>query len=86
MEIDIPMLRSHQKGDWFSKEMVKKVMSGSVKTEFNLDQNGILCRLVSLRHGWKSVSVIPRLLVANIIYEYHEFRSHPGVTKTVNMI
>ena len=24
-EIDIPMLRSHQKGDWFCKEMVKRV-------------------------------------------------------------
>ena len=43
-EIDIPMLRSHQKGDRFCKEMVKRVMSGSRKTEFQLDQNGILCR------------------------------------------
>ena len=43
-EIDIPMLRSHQKGDRFCKEMVKKIMSRSIKTEFQLDQNGILCR------------------------------------------
>ena len=85
-EIDIPRLRSQRKGDWFCKEMIKKVMSGSIKTELNLDQNGILCRLVRLQHGWESVSVIPRLLVAKIIYEYHECRGHPGVTKTVNMI
>ena len=45
-EIDIPMLRSQQKGDWFCKEMVKTVTSGSRKTEFKLDQNGILCKWV----------------------------------------
>ena len=45
-EIDIPVLRSHQKVDQFCKEMVKKIMSGSKKTKFKLDQNGILCRLV----------------------------------------
>ena len=36
-EIDIPMLRSHQREDRFCKDMVKKVASGSVKTEFNID-------------------------------------------------
>ena len=30
--------------------------------------------------------MIPKSLVAKIIYEYHECRGHPGVTKTVNMI
>ena len=30
--------------------------------------------------------MIPRSLVAKVIYEYHECRGHPGVTKTVNMI
>ena len=85
-EIDIPMLRSHQKEDWFCKEMVKKVTSRSMKTEFDLDQNGILCRLVRLQHGCELVSVIPRSLVAKIIYKYHECRGYPGVTKTVNMI
>ena len=43
-EIDIPMLKSQQKGDWFCREMVKKIMSESRKTEFKLDQNGLLCR------------------------------------------
>ena len=85
-EIDIPMLRSHQKEDQFCKERVKKVTSGSMKTEFDIDQNGILCRSVRLWHGWKLVSVIPRSLVAKIIYKYHECRGHPGVTKIVNMI
>ena len=66
--------------------MVKKITSGSRKTEFKLDQNGILCRLVRLQHGWESVSEIPRSLVAKIINEYHECRGHKGVTKTVNMI
>ena len=47
-EIGIPMLRSHEKGDRFCKEMVKKIMSGSRKTEFELDQNGLLCRSVRL--------------------------------------
>ena len=47
-EIDIPMLRSHQKRDLFCKEMVKRVMSGSRKIEFKLDQNGILCSSVRL--------------------------------------
>ena len=47
-EIDIPMLRSQQKEDQFCKEMVKKIMSGSRKIEFELDQNGILCRSVRL--------------------------------------
>ena len=85
-EIDTPMLRSDQKGDQFCKEMVKKIMSRSRKTEFKLDQNGILCRLVRLWYGWESVSVIPKSLVAKIIYKYHKCRDHPGVTKTVNMI
>ena len=80
------MLRSHQKGDWFCKEMVKKITYGSRKTEFELDQNGILCRSVRLQHGWESVSVIPRSVVAKIIYEHHECRGHQGVTNTVNMI
>ena len=30
--------------------------------------------------------MIPRSLVAKIIYEYHECRGHSGVTKTVNII
>ena len=30
--------------------------------------------------------MIPKSLVAKIIYEYHECRGNPGVTKTVNMI
>ena len=47
-EIDITMLRSHQKGDQLCREMVKKVMSGSRKTEFELDPNGICCRSVRL--------------------------------------
>ena len=47
-EIDIPMLRSHQKGDRFCKEMVKKIMSRSRKTEFELDQKRMLYRSVSL--------------------------------------
>ena len=47
-EIDIPMLRSHQKGDQFCKEMVKKITSRSRKKEYKLDQNGILCRSVGL--------------------------------------
>ena len=80
------MLRSLQKKDRFCKDMVKKVESGSVKTEFEIDQNGILCRAVRLQHGWESVSVILRLLVTKIMYEYHECRGHPGVNKTVNMI
>ena len=46
--IDIPMLRSHQSEDRFCKDMVKKVASRSVKTEFDIDQNGILCRTVRL--------------------------------------
>ena len=52
-EIDIPILRSHQKGDRFCKAMVRKIMSRSRKTEFELDQNGILCRSVRLQHGWE---------------------------------
>ena len=85
-EIDIPMLRSYQKENRFCKDMVKKVASRSAKTEFDIDQNGILCRLVRLQHGWELLSVIPRSLVTKIMYEYHEYRGHPGVTKTVNMI
>ena len=41
---------------------------------------------VRLQHRWESVSVIPRSLVAKIMYKYHECRGHPGVMKTVNMI
>ena len=66
--------------------MVKKIRSRSKRTEFELDQNGILCRSVRLQHGWEPVSVIPRSLVARVIYEYQKCRGHPGVTKTVNMI
>ena len=66
--------------------MVKKVASRSIKTEFELEQNGILCRSVRLQHGWESVSVIPRSLVSKVIYKYHKCRGHPGVIKTVNMI
>ena len=47
-ELDIPMLRSHQKGDKFYKNMVKKIASRSTKTEFDVDQNGILCRSIRL--------------------------------------
>ena len=47
-ELDIPLLRSHQKGDEFCNNMVNKLNSGIRTTEFDVDQNGILCRSVRL--------------------------------------
>ena len=85
-ELYIPLLRLHQKGDKFCKNMVNKITSESETTEFDADQNGILCRLVRLQHGWELVSVIPRSLVTKIMYEYYECRGQPGVMKTVSMI
>ena len=46
--LDIPLLRSHQKGDEFCKNMVSKLNTGNRTTEFDVDQNGILCRSVWL--------------------------------------
>ena len=46
--LDIPLLRLHQKGDEFCKNMVHKLNTGNRTTEFDVDQNGILCWLIRL--------------------------------------
>ena len=46
--LDIPLLRSHQKEDEFCKNMVNKLNTRNRTTEFDVDQNGILCRSVRL--------------------------------------
>ena len=56
------------------------------KSDFELDNKGALRKLVQLHHNWTSTVVIPKSLVSNIIYEYHECIGHQQITRTVNMI
>ena len=87
--INIPFhldsLVAQQKSDRFYKNKVK-CLHHQQKLDFELDNKGVLRKLVQLCHTWESTIVIPKSLINNIIYEYHECRGHQGITRTVNMV
>ena len=78
-------LIAQQKSYKFCKNKVKQ-LHHQQKSDFKLDNKGELRKLVILHHKWTSTVVIPKSLVNNIIYKYHECRGHQGITRTVNMI
>ena len=87
--INIPFnldsLVAQQKSDRFCKNKVKH-LHHQQKSDFELDDKGILGKLVWLHHTWESTIVIPNSLINNIIYEYQKCRGHQGITRTVNMV
>ena len=82
--VNLDSLVAKQKSDRFCKNKVKH-LHHQQKSNFELDDKGILRKLVCLSHNLESTIVIPRSLV-NIIYEYHKCRRHQGITRTVNMV
>ena len=68
--INSDSLIEQQKSDKFCKNKVKQLHCQK-QPDFELDDKGIFRKLVHLHHNWTSTAVVPKSLINNIIYEYH---------------
>ena len=82
---NLDSLIEQQKSDKFCKNKLKQ-LHHQEQPDFKLDAKAVLRKLVCLCHNWTSTVIVPKSLVNNIIYEYHNCRGHQGITRTLNMI
>ena len=74
-----------QKCDQFCKNKAKGINSNK-PSDFIIDNNGILRKIVKLKYTVGPTIVIPRKLKQRIIFDFHEGKVHQGITWTIHMI
>ena len=84
-QLDLEELCREQKFDQFCKNKAKGINSNK-PSDFILDNNGILRKIVKLKYTVEPTIVIPRKLRQRIIFDFHEGKGHQGITQTIHMI
>ena len=61
---------------------MKKMLDSNVL----LDDNSIPRKVVKLKYTIEPTIVVPRKLTSRFIVEYHNAKSHQGISHTINMV
>ena len=84
-QVNLSELCREQKQDQFCKNKVKSINTDKL-SDFILDNNGFLRKIVGLKYTIEPTIVIPKKLKHRIIFNFHEGKVHQGIMRIVHMI
>ena len=84
-QLHLDELHREQKCYQFCKNKAKGINSYK-PSDFILDNNRILRKIVKLKYTVEPTIFIPRKLKQKIIFDFHEGKGHQGITQTTHMI